>query len=163
MPSVPSSRRPNPQLDYERGAALLRDDDVNAALPLLERAAAVRSDDSEALLYVAWARARSADSSGGALARRDAVQHARRVLKEGRAAGLALCVLGHAAVERGDLHAARELFRRASTADTTLVDARRQLLLVSRCIQDTDRGPGVAWAGHTVARLVTRLASALRL
>ena len=153
---------PKQQVDYDRGKALLRDDDVVAALPLLERAAAHRGDDCEALLYVAWARARAADTSEGARARRDAVQLARRVLEEGRTSGLALCVLGHAAVGRGDLRAARELFRRASAADRTLVDARRQLLLMSRRVDETENGRGVAWAGQMVAQLVTRVASAFR-
>lgn len=150
------------QIDYDRGTALLRDDDVVAALPLLERAAARRGDDCEALLYVAWARARASASSEGSRARSDAVQHARRALKEGCAGGLALCVLGHAAVERGDLRAARELFRRASAADSTLVDARRQLLFVSRRIEEIEKNPGIAWAGQVVAKLVTRVAAAFR-
>jgi hypothetical protein len=162
MPFDRPSMPPKLQVDYERGTALLRDDDVLAALPLLERAAARRGDDCEALLYLTWARARASDSSGCARARSDAVHHARRALKEGRAGGLALCVLGHAAVERGDLRAARDLFRRASAADRTLVDARRQLLLVSRRIEETEKSPGTAWAGQVVAKLVTRVASAFR-
>jgi hypothetical protein len=162
MRLVSASIPPKQQVDYDRGAALLRDDDVIAALPLLERAAARRGDDCEALLYVAWARARAADSSEGARARSDAVQHARRALIEGCAGGLALCVLGHAALDRGDLRVARELFRRASAMDSTLVDARRQLLFVSRRIKEREKHPGRAWAAHAVAKLVTRVAAALR-
>jgi hypothetical protein len=154
--------RRNRRTDYERGTALLRADDVIAALPLLERAAAWRGDDCEAQLYVAWARARAADSSEGARARSDAVQHARRALLEGCACGLALCVLGHAAVERGDLRAARELFRRASAAESTLVDARRQLRVVNRRIEEAEKHPGLSWAAQVVARLVTRVGGALR-
>ena len=157
MPLVRTSTAPDPHGDYDLGTALLHDDDVVAALPFLERAAAQRADDREALLYAAWARARAADSAEGARGRRDAVQHARRVLAEGRASGLALCVLGHSALERGDLRAARELFRRASVADASLVDARRQLLLVSRrIIEEADKSTGV------VAKLVLRVASAFR-
>ena len=160
MPLDPPSTRSTQQLDYDRGAALLRDDDVVAALPLLERAAARPGADSETMLYLTWARARASDSSESARARTAATQHARRVLEEGRAAGLALCVLGHAAVDRGDLRAARELFRRAAAADTTLVDARRQLLLVSRRIEARERA-SAAWA-HQVANLVTRLVGSFR-
>ena len=158
----PSSIVPKPQVDYDRGTALLHDDDVIAALPLLERAAARRTDDCKTLLYVAWARARASDSSEGARARSDAVQHARRALVEGCAGGLALCVLGHAALDRGDLRAARELFRRASAMDSTLVDARRQLLFVGRRIVKAEKHPGNGWTAHVVAKLVTRVAAALR-
>jgi hypothetical protein len=156
----PSSTRSKQQLDYDRGAALLRDDDVVAALPLLERAAAQCADDSETMLCLSWARARASDSRESARARTAATHHARRALEEGRGAGLALCVLGHAAVDRGDLRAARELFRRAAAADRALVDARRQLLLVSRRIAAGERA-SAAWA-RQVADLVTRLVESFR-
>jgi hypothetical protein len=159
MPLDPPPSRSNQQLDYDRGAALLRDDDVVAALPLLERAASRRGDDSETMLYLTWARARASATSESARARTAATHHARRALEEGRAAGLALCVLGHAAVDRGELRAARELFRRAAAADGTLVDARRQLLRVSHRIEASDRASAV-WT-RQVANLVTRLVGSL--
>jgi tetratricopeptide (TPR) repeat protein len=156
----PFSTRSEQQLEYDRGAALLRDDDVLAALPLLERAAARCGNDSETMLYLTWARARAWDARASARARTAATHHARRALEEGRAAGLALCVLGHAAFDRGDLHAARELFRRAAAADRSLVDARRQLLFVSRRIEAGERA-SVAW-NRQVANLVTRFVASFR-
>ena len=147
--------------DFERGASLLHGDDVMTARPFLERAAARHRDDAEAQLYAAWARARAAASPSAGRDRREAVSLARRALADGRATSLALCVLGYASLDRGDLRVARVLFRRAAAADETLVDARRQLLLVNRRLeQASDKRPRRGRAQRLVSDIVMKITGA---
>lgn len=101
-------------------------DDVATAAPLLDAVVATAPDDVELRLSAAWAHARLGED-----AERSRAEHlARLALADGRPPALALDVLAHAALRRGDLRAARALFRRSAEADPLLVDARRGLRLV---------------------------------
>jgi Flp pilus assembly protein TadD len=70
---------------------------------------------------------------------RDALEAlARRVLGDQQSLALPLCILGHAAVRRGDLRGAKRLFRRAAEVDPALVDALQGLQTVERRLSRSD-------------------------
>ncbi len=107
-------------------AALCRDD-LATTLPLFEGMAVAFPRDLEVRLHAAWSRARLA---GGDVATLEPL--AREALARGEALALPLCVLGHVALKREQLHVARTLFRRASKADPALLDAQRGLRIAER-------------------------------
>jgi hypothetical protein len=113
--------------------ALARDD-LDAALPLARDLVSARPDDLEAQLYAAWVRARHDGKATTAVA-----DLATRALAERASLALPLCVLGHAALGRGDTHAAKMLFRRAADAEPASIDARRGLMLAQRRIGHGER------------------------
>jgi hypothetical protein len=122
---------PSWKTSFTTARAALCSDDVTTARPLLDKLASAVPEDLEVRLYAAWARARLADSVTDA--ERDALEAlARRTLGGGHSLALPLCILGHGAARRGELHTARALFRRACAADPELVDARRGLQRVER-------------------------------
>jgi Flp pilus assembly protein TadD len=97
----------------------------------LDRFVASTPGDLEARLYAAWVRGRMLVSPGPTH-REELEELARAALGGHCSLALPLCVLGHAALRRGELHGARRLLRRAVDADPTLLDARRGLAIVQR-------------------------------
>lgn len=138
-------------------------DDVAAAAPLLDAIVAESPDDVELRLATAWAHARLGEDTSVVRA-----EHlARRALAEGGAPALALDVLAHAALRRGDLRTARALFRRSAEADPLLVDARRGLRLVQARLARAAKGRRVrrfaARWGVALAAVVGSATAALAL
>lgn len=122
---------------FARARAALSDDDVATARPLLDELASALPDNLEVQLYAAWARARLAESLTDR--EREALEAlARRALGGHQSLALPLCILGHAAVRRGELGGAKSLFRHAAKADPALVDARRGLQMVERRLAGHD-------------------------
>lgn len=128
-------------------------DDLAAALPVLERLSVAEPDNCELRLYTVWTRHRlDADADSARLA---AIEELARAVLAARASlALPLCILGHCAARRRELRVARGLFRHAAEADPSLVDARRGLRAVEQALA---RPPG------SRASLATTIGMALTL
>ena len=127
-------------------------DDIATAKPLFDELANALPDNAEVRLYAAWARARLADAIDDH--DREELEHlARQLLGNADTFALPLCILAHAAVRRGELRAARRLFRRAAQIDDALIDARRGVRLVER-VETKSRAPSIVPAGIWPLRLM---------
>ena len=117
--------------EFMRAREAFCHDDMTTATALLDPIASALPDDVEVRLYAMWARTRLATT----MTKRDydvLVQLARDALGSRHSLALPLCILGHAALRRGELRVAGRLFRRAAEADPALIDARRGLVTVER-------------------------------
>jgi len=107
-------------MTFASARAALFADDAETARIAFARLLEESPDDLDIKLHEAWARARLGEELDEAIE-----DLALRALTTGKSLGLPLCILGHAALRRGELHVARSLFRRACEAAPSLVDAAR--------------------------------------
>lgn len=108
---------------WRRVRATLVRDDLADAVASVDAIAAEDPGDPEARLYSAWTHVRLADGDPSV----DLDTLAREAFVARAALALPLCILGHAALRRGDLLAARSSFRHAVEADASILEAVRGL------------------------------------
>ncbi len=139
LSSVSSSLIPAPlRPAFVEARSALCIDDVATAKPLLEKIADELPENIDVKIHLAWASAQLKGAAITADDRKELEGLALEALQSRRALALPLCILGHAALQRGELRLARRLFRRSVDADPALLDAQRGARLAERRLARID-------------------------